>query len=76
MSEIKIRHDCRRRKFSTWEPIVEGVGCSVQLPYIRLPDTHPCYGCIWYPRDVDVLFCPFQNCIRYKEGFTFRRENQ
>ena len=39
-----------------------------------IPKNHPCYGCVWYPRDVDVLFCPFQSCVRHKKGFTFRKE--
>ena len=43
---------------------------------LPLPKGHKCYGCVWYPRDTDILFCPFQRCIRYKEGFSFRRENQ
>lgn len=34
-----------------------------------LPTYHPCYGCVWYDRNVDVLFCPFRDCIRNKEEF-------
>ncbi|MDE6730415.1 MAG: hypothetical protein K2J71_06530 [Oscillospiraceae bacterium] len=39
-----------------------------------IPKNHSCYGYVWYPRDVDVLFCPFQSCVRYKKGFAFRKE--
>lgn len=34
-----------------------------------LPECHPCYGCVWYDRNTDVLFCPFHSCVRYKKGF-------
>lgn len=45
-------------------------GVDIPIPTIKLPDRHPCSGCIWYARDTDVLFCPFQSCVRNKSGFT------
>ena len=30
---------------------------------LPLPKTHRCYGCVWYPRDTEILYCPFQSCI-------------
>ena len=37
-----------------------------QLP---LPKGHKCYGCVWYPRTVDILYCPFHSCVKNKKGF-------
>ncbi len=34
-----------------------------------LPECHPCYGCVWNVKDTDMLFCPFQSCVRDKKGF-------
>ena len=36
---------------------------------LPLPKEHKCFGCVWYPRDVDILYCPFRDCIRYRKGF-------
>ncbi len=38
-----------------------------------LSDKHPCFGCVWYNRNTDVLFCPFHSCVRYKKGFMPRK---
>lgn len=51
------------------EPLAQGYGVYVSEPVVRLSDDHPCKGCVWYSRNTDVLFCPFQNCIRKKKGF-------
>lgn len=44
-------------------------GVNIPTPTVRLSDKHPCCGCVWYDRNVDVLFCPFHSCVRYKKGF-------
>lgn len=44
-------------------------GVDIPIPSIRLSDKHPCYGCVWYDRNADILFCPFHNCVRNKKGF-------
>ena len=38
------------------------------VQYLPLPKGHKCYGCVWYPRDVDILYCPFQSCVRHRNG--------
>ena len=42
---------------------------NIPTPTIRLSDKHPCYGCVWYAKGTNVLFCPFHNCVRNKKGF-------
>jgi len=44
-------------------------GVDISTPTVRLSDKHPCFGCVWYDRNTDVLFCPFHSCVRYKKGF-------
>lgn len=44
-------------------------GVNIPTTTVRLSDKHPCCGCVWYDRNVDVLFCPFHNCVRNKKGF-------
>ena len=39
------------------------------VQHLPLPKGHKCYGCVWYPKDVGILYCPFQNCVRHKKGF-------
>lgn len=58
MDETKERKSHKQRKSS--HPDVQ------PLP---LPKGHKCYGCVWYPRDVDILYCPFSDCVRHKKGF-------
>lgn len=43
--------------------------CDIYAQTVRLSDKHQCCGCVWYDRNVDVLFCPFHSCVRYKKGF-------
>ena len=47
----------------------EKLGVSVLTACVKLDKNHPCYGCVWYVRDTDVLFCPFGQCIRKKKDF-------
>ncbi len=52
-------------------------GTKNKDPAVRhfpLPKGHKCYGCVWYPRDVDILYCPFQSCVRYQKGFVSRKK--
>ena len=42
---------------------------DIPVPTVRLSNKHPCYGCVWYDKNADVLFCPFHNCVRNKKGF-------
>ena len=47
-------------------------GCyGVRIPpaVCILPKFHPYYRCVWYDRNTDVLFCPFNSCVRNKKGF-------
>ena len=44
-------------------------GVNIPVPTVRLSNKHPCYGCVWYDKNADVLFCPFHNCVRNKKGF-------
>ena len=44
-------------------------GVNIPVPTVRLSNKHPCYGCMWYDRNADVLFCPFHNCVMNKKGF-------
>lgn len=44
-------------------------GVDIPTPVIRLSDKHQCYGCVWYDKNADVLFCPFHSCVRNKKGF-------
>ena len=41
----------------------------------QLDKYHKCYGCIWYSRETDVLFCPFHSCVRKKKGFGGKDDN-
>ncbi len=41
---------------------------------LPLPKWHKCYGCVWYPRNLDILYCPFQSCVRYKQGVSSSEE--
>lgn len=43
---------------------------------LPLPKNHRCYGCVWYPRDVNILYCPFQSCVRYRKGFSAGEEKK
>lgn len=36
-------------------------GVNIPVPTVRLSNKHPCYGCVWYDKNADVLFCPFHN---------------
>ena len=51
-------------------------GVNIPVPTIRLSDKHLCKGCVWYDRDTDVLFCPFHNCVRYKNGFIMPKQGE
>lgn len=67
MSIKKIeQYDKYRRVGSGRVPIISDCGVSVPVPCIRIPQNHPCKGCIWYSRNTDVLFCPFPHCARKK----------
>ena len=44
-------------------------GVRIPLAVCILPTYHPCYGCVWYVRDTNILFCPFNSCVRNKKGF-------
>lgn len=44
-------------------------GIRISPAVCILPESHPCYGCIWNAKDTNVLFCPFKNCARNKKGF-------
>lgn len=44
-------------------------GITILPAICILPTYHPCYGCVWYDRNADILFCPFHNCVRNKKGF-------
>ena len=44
-------------------------GVDIKMPCVKLSEKHPCFGCVWYDRNVDVLFCPFHICVRYRTGF-------
>ena len=43
-------------------------GIRVTPAVCILPEKHPCYKCVWYARNTNVLFCPLQNCVRKKSG--------
>lgn len=66
MNEKQKRQNCREQAKNR-NPTVQS------LP---LPKNHKCYGCVWYPRDVDVLYCPFQKCVRYRKGFSAGEEQR
>ena len=44
------------------------------VQHLPLPKGHKCSGCVWYPRDVDILYCPFHSCVRNKKGFSSTRK--
>lgn len=44
-------------------------GIRISPAICILPTYHPCFGCVWYDKTTDVLFCPFHSCVRYKKGF-------
>ncbi len=44
-------------------------GVRIPLAVCILSKCHPCYRCVWYDRNTDVLFCLFHNCVRNKKGF-------
>lgn len=44
-------------------------GVRISPAVCILPECHPCYRCVWYDRNADVLFCPFHSCVRDKKGF-------
>lgn len=48
-------------------------GVNIPVPTVRLSNKHPCYGCVWYDKNADVLFCPFHNCVRNKKALKFRK---
>lgn len=77
MKNYVVSEDKKMRKYYVWHKIIEGkYGVTIPVPTIVLPKKHPCYGCVWYPRDIDVLFCPFQKCIRYKNEFTISHKKE
>ena len=49
-------------------------GIRISPAVCILPESHPCYDCIWNAKDTNVLFCPFQNCVRNKKGFEIPKE--
>lgn len=44
-------------------------GIRISPTVCILPKCHPCYGCVWNVKDTNVLFCPFQSCVKNKKGF-------
>ena len=48
-------------------------GVSIPPAVGVLPKYHPCYRCIWYAKDTNVLFCPFHNCVRNKKEINTSR---
>ena len=45
-------------------------GVSISPAVCILPEYHTCCYCVWRVKDTNVLFCPFQSCVRNKSGFT------
>lgn len=70
MKSYVISDNKNMRNNCVWHKIIEGkYGVKIPAPTIVLSKEHPCYGCVWYPRNIDVLFCPFHSCVRNKKGF-------
>ena len=51
-------------------------GVSILPAVCVIPKYHPCYRCVWYAKDANVLFCPFHNCVRNKKGFMPMKVNK